>query len=401
MRKSKNRHVLFLVIGILASLSACEKEIRLHAVDYTPKIVMNGIISPDSVIEIAVSKSFLYTDTCTNKSLLKNASLALFVNGEQREIMRIERVDTIYGRDRLDHPYLAMITVFRSTMRPKIGDKIRVEASAEGFDPVWAETTIPQPPVINRMDTSTFFTSKKIINGKEDYSYTPYDPSNYNPLEMENLYRNMRIRASVTHSYSDNSPYFTLQLKTKINEPASPSGTRENPLYIYTNDDPIFKENYRNNILEELIEGGSSFKGIIYPDLVLFSDKLFRNNSYTLDFSITDYYTVQVVYLEYGEDPGDAMYNPYDRSILEVLNPPIEVLFTVITPELYPYFKTRDYNPNTDLVGFTMFSEPGITYSNVHGGIGIVGAISGTIARIHTPPFPGKNRVPRNIFASE
>ncbi|WP_298645821.1 DUF4249 family protein [uncultured Proteiniphilum sp.] len=395
MRRSKNRYILVLLIAIVASFPACEKEIRLNLTDYTPKIVMNGIISPDSLIEIGVSKSFLYTDTLSNNSLLKNASLTLFINGEKREMMRMERVDTIYGRDRLDHPYLAMISVFRSTVRPKTGDKIRIEASAEGFNPVRAETTIPTPPVINRIDTATFFTSKKIINSNENNSYNPYDPDKYNNLRMEELYRNMRIRMAVTHNSPGENPCFTLQLRTIISEPASLSGTVENYLYIYTNDDPVFKENYRNNILEDLISEGTSFKGIKYPDLALFSDKLFRDNRYTLDFSITDYYPVQITYLEYGVDPGDAIYNPHDRSIIEVLNPPVEVLFTVLTPELYPYFKMRDYNPNTDVVGFTMFSEPGITFSNVHNGIGIVGAVSGTIARINIPPFPGKNRVPR------
>jgi len=397
MRRSKNRYALALLIGILASLAACEKEVRINLDDYTPKIVMNGIISPDSIVEIGVSKSFLYTDTNSTNSLLRNAALTLFINDERRETMQMARVDTLYGRDRLDRPYLAMISVFRSTIRPKVGDKVRVEASAAGFNSAWAETTIPHPPVINRVDTATFFTAKKIISNSKNAPYNPYDPDDFINLQVEESYRNLRVKMEVSHRSPGRNPYFTLQLSSTFIDPASYSDTVENPLYIYTNDDPIFKENYRNNILEDLISEGTDLKGIKYPDVALFSDKLFRNNSYTLDFSITDYYLVMMTYLEHGEDPGDAIYNPYDRAILNVLNPPVDVLFTVITPELYPYFQTRDYNPNTDVVGFTMFSEPGLTFSNVHNGLGIVGAASTFSARIDIPPFPGgKNRVPRS-----
>ena len=42
-----------------------------------------------------------------------------------------------------------------------------------------------------------------------------------------------------------------------------------------------------------------------------------------------------------------------------------------------------------------MFSEPGLTDSNVHHGIGIAGAVSGTKAVIDIPPFSGKERIPK------
>jgi len=43
-----------------------------------------------------------------------------------------------------------------------------------------------------------------------------------------------------------------------------------------------------------------------------------------------------------------------------------------------------------------MFSEPEPTLSNVHDGIGIVGAVSGTKALINIPSFPGgREKIPR------
>ncbi|MDD3968496.1 MAG: DUF4249 family protein, partial [Proteiniphilum sp.] len=77
--------ILLMTLPLL--FAACEKEIRLDMYGYKPRIVMNGIISPDSLIEIRVSKSFLYTDTFTGKSKMEGATLTLYINGEEREKM--------------------------------------------------------------------------------------------------------------------------------------------------------------------------------------------------------------------------------------------------------------------------------------------------------------------------
>lgn len=399
MKNIQDKHI-WVLVGIIISFVACEKEIRFYMDDYTPKIVMNGIISPDSLIEIGVSKSFLYNDTSSGNSLLSNASLTLSINGEEKEKMRMVRMDTIYNSNRANHQYKTLITVFRSTVRPKTGDRIRIEASAEGFNAAWAETTIPIPPVINRIDTVTFFTSKKLFNSSGNYIRVPHHTDYIKHIKTEESYRNMRVRMGVTYNAPDiagNNQYFTLQLRTMFKQPEHMPipAEEENYLYIYTYDDPIFEESYHHSILEDIISKGTSFEGIEHLNLLFFSDKRFQHHSYTFDFSITGYYDIQTT-LNVKTDPGEGVYSTRNQTLTKVLNPPVEVLLTVISPELYTYFRMKGHDINTEPMGFIMFSEPEPTLSNVHNGIGIIGAISGIKEQINIQPFPGgREKIPR------
>lgn len=95
MIQSKYSKYPLLLLALLLLTTACEKVITLDTEMYVPKIVMNGILSPDSLIEIKVSKSFLYTDTTPNRNLIEQATLTLFVNNMEVEKLRMVRVDTI------------------------------------------------------------------------------------------------------------------------------------------------------------------------------------------------------------------------------------------------------------------------------------------------------------------
>ena len=397
MTKSNKRY-LALILTIVILFSACEKEIILNHSGYIPKIVMNAIISNDSLIEIRVSKSFLYTDTLSGKSLLEDASLTLFINGQEHEVLKMTGVDTIRNYDRLGFHYTALMSVFRSTIRPKIGDKIRIVASAKGLNSVWAETTIPVPPQINQIDTITFFTSKKIINTSDDYSPGFGYPRSYpENIKIEDQFRNIRIKMAITTASTNNgNQYFLLRIRKMTEQIELDSTIKGNYLYLYTDDDPIFEENHQNKILEDLMNEGPDFEEEKYFDSELFSNKLFSNNQYTLDFSVTDYYYTHTTYEEKETETGHYPPIIYIPLHTEVFNPPLEVQFTIISPELYPYFKKGKYDPHSDEESFKLISEPEITFGNVHNGIGIIGAVSNAKVQIEIPPFPGgKNKVPR------
>lgn len=176
----------FLLIALLLTIAACDRVITLDTGNHVPKIVMNGILSPDSLIEIRVSKSFLYTDTFSSRGLMDRATLTLFIDGVEKETMRRIRVDTVSSRDRL-FEYTALVSVYRSTIRPKVGQRVRVEATAEGHLPAWAETSVPVPPTIRGVDTVTFYTTKRIIHN--DY---------YNSLPESGMFQNLRIKMDVS-----------------------------------------------------------------------------------------------------------------------------------------------------------------------------------------------------------
>lgn len=393
MMKSDNRYLPFLLTAILAIFSACQKEIILDHHGYTPKIVMNGIISPDSIIEIKVSKSFLYTDTFPDNTLLKDATLTLLINGQEREKMVLSYIDTIREYSgHFNNPVL--LSVFRSTIRPKIGDLIRIEASAEGYNTAWAETTIPIPPQINRIDTFTFLTTKNIINtGYSNITHIDYSRIYPKNISEEEQFRNLRLKMAITTG-SGASQYFLLRVRA-MTEKIDMDKWGFWYFLIYTDDDPVFNESYQNNIIEDVILDGTHIAGRKYSSALLFSNKLFRNNQYTLDFSLTGYYYIHTEY-EQKENENGYGWDVYPIST-EVFNPPLEVQFTLITPELYPYYRKINEDSDRDENPLLVVSEPEITFSNVHNGIGIVGAESSAKAQIEIPPFPGgENRVPRS-----
>ncbi|MEA4916282.1 DUF4249 family protein [Proteiniphilum sp.] len=402
MMKAKQIYLSIVPIALLAILLACQREIILDNNGYIPKIVMNGIISPDSLIEIRVGRSFLYTDRRDDKSLLKDASLTVFINGEERDKMQMIRIDTISDTDWRGN-FTGYKTLYRSSVRPKVGDRVRIEASAEGFNDAWAETSIPVPPQINRVDTSTFFTSKKIVHdGYGEYSNIDYSSIYPENIKVEGQYRNLRIKMAITAS-PESSQYYQLRVRQMTENLGLEYYPLENYFYIYTDDDPVFDESYENKILEDLILEGIDFEGTKNFTSLLFSNKLFRNNEYTLDFSLTNYYFIHTEYEkienenenEWGWGVPPSTYIPVHT---ETLNPPLEVRFTLISPELYPYYRKFNDVTNQDENPLLIISEPEITFSNVHNGIGVVGAVSNVKIQIGIPPFPGgKNMVPRTF----
>lgn len=366
-------------MALLLAITACERVITLNTESYVPRIVMNGILSPDSLIEIKVSKSSLYTDTTLDRSFMDQAALTLFINGIKAETMQRVRVDTVSGSDRL-FGYTALVSVYRSTVYPKAGDRVRVEASARGHLPTWAETTIPTPPTIHRVDTATFFTSKPLISNGYSLSLTE-----------EGLYQNMRIKMEVSAGTPGTTRQFLLQTRIMAEEIAEYPGLPSRFLFLYTDDDPVFEESYRSSLLEELLSEGY-LEGKKRYDAALFSNKLFGDNRYTLNFSITDYY---YSYTTYEERETEWGYPVYVAVKTEQFKPPLEVLFTVISPELLPYYRETGHDPLSDEASFELISEPELTYSNVHNGIGVVGAVSPVKTQINIPPFPGgENSVP-------
>lgn len=102
-----------------------------------------------------------------------------------------------------------------------------------------------------------------------------------------------------------------------------------------------------------------------YP---IFSTRLFCNNAYTLQISTTNHYAPDI---KVEKDENGTFYYSEKSS---VLNPPIEIRVLSISPDLYLYYKSND--PGYFDGEFISLKEPLLTYSNVHNGIGIVGAVA-------------------------
>lgn len=360
---------LFLILFI-----ACERQLDFDFSKEKPLIVMNGIIQPDEAIEVYISKSYSILDTSSYAMHLKDASVELHINDKFVEKLKLISIDS------LSSPKRGRST-FRSEAHAKIGDRVRIVATAPGLETAWAETVIPEPPTIGKVDTASFLLmTQSDVNIYGGYgSYQSY----YEGITYEPFYRMLRLNIDVERAKNSNSQYFLLRLWVNIPSNLEGYDFFPTPLFLDTKDDPIFANDPKNSIFDTLFEKNYSFPGSAY-----FSDKAFKNNNYTLNVSTFGYYYSDIKTVK-GED-GVSKYVSH-----EVKNLPIEIKVYSVSPDLYSYMKERESGIyETD--GLSYITEPKVTDTNVHNGIGYVGAMSYAHKQIATPVFNGKeDEIPR------
>ena len=373
---------LLLVIILIAS---CERVLDVDFSNEKPLIVMNGVIEPGKPIYVSISKSFPFTDIDSMAPFLKDASVELHINGKFIEKMQLQRIDDTMYKPRKRTSY------FHSTAHAKIGDRVRIEAKAPGLETAWAETVIPSPPTIEKVDTTTYL--NMLQSGNNDYyDVIPWNGhggygGNYNKIpeiSYEPFFRMMRLHIDIRKSKDDEPQYFLLSLY-KL-EPSDNPEFEHIPtgLFVGTVDDPIFAKDPKNSFLERLFNEGNSLS-----HSTAFTDNLFKDNSYTLNVTTTGYYTSKVEYEKPEEGSSVRKYINH-----EVRNPPIEVRVYSLSKDYYSYLKANE-SSGYDME-FSYISEPTTTYTNVHNGIGFLGSMSYAYKRIETPPFSGKeNEIPR------
>ncbi|MEA4980019.1 MAG: DUF4249 domain-containing protein [Petrimonas sp.] len=352
------------LIFFLTLLLACERQLDVDFSNEKPLIVMNGIIEPDVPITVSISKSFLFTDTDSTAPYLKDVSVELHINNKLIEKMQLTGVDSTKQSSRRGVSY------FRSVSHAKIGDRVRLEAKAPGLETVWAETVIPAPPTIEKVDTVTYITP--VQSGNDSYYYGYY--GNVPNVTVEPFFRMMRLHIGLRAPKSNEPNYFGLRISKLA--PSSSPDYEYVPLglFIDTQEDPIFANDPKNSFFDAIFEKNSRYSG----SLVFFTDNLFKNGAYALNVSTMGYYTV----VEINEED------------YEVRNPPLEIIVSALSPELYRYLKSTEGRRYDDELYF--ISEPKVTFTNVNNGIGVVGAISDVRKRIRPALYPGgKNTVPR------
>ncbi len=370
------KNILFSIIIVLTS-AACERQFNVDFENEKPLIVMNGVVEPDKPIEITVSKSFPFLNTDSAAAYVKDASVMLHINGKYVENMQLTGVDNALNTSRRGRSF------FRSVAHANIGDRVRIEVSAPDMETAWAETVIPTPPTIGKVETTPF-----LIMAETDGSYGNYggygDVYDRIPeISREPFLRMLRLHIDVQRADNNNSQYFLLNLMAVVDPEKTIYNNSRYGLYINTQDDPIFANDPKNSIFDALFEKSYGFSGSR-----LFSDNAFKNNAYTLNVSTYGYYYIDIEYEE-NEDGAPSNYKSHT-----VRNLPIEIQVSSLASGWYAYLKSKETGAYDD-EGLGFISEPKITSSNVHNGIGFLGSMSQATKIIETPPFDGKeNEVP-------
>lgn len=305
-------------------LMSCYQEIDIEKYREKPKIVMQGFVS-DEGIKATLSKSWFVKDGRPADCGLDNANVMLFVDGKNEGTVPRSGKGT-YELKRKFNP----------------GNNIRIEVSDKGMDGISSEVTVPQPPVIENSEC-TFENNSENGTGRFSFRLKFHDDPH-----TEDYYAICLEYMELTADEEFN--LFSKRL-----------------LDMDIKDEPLLKPEI--GIFEDWISDGTPE----YDGFYIFNDRKINGQSYTLNLSAYIYMYLQekqlkIIQTEEGRVPQDATCR-------------LSIKLMKISEGYYRYCDSMSKDA-IDEFGSIGLAEPVKIYSNIAGGIGILGAY--TAASIET-----------------
>ena len=240
------KHLLYtLLLGVF--LTSCYRKIDLDEYRTTPKIVINSVVSPDTVVMASITRTWFYPDKKPYVNL-PHAHVELYINNQYIETMQWKTLNNPRNPDQPD-------TLFLSNTIPAEGDRIKIVASTPEYGTVTAEDIIPKKvPIKNASHTI------KKGNGVYQGTISDYFEIYYEVTFDEFPEKNNYYLAKITQIKTGYYGYY----ETEID-------------YI----DPVFKE--QDAILDESM----AFNGLEKRGGALFTDQSINGQTYTLQIKET------------------------------------------------------------------------------------------------------------------
>ena len=314
--------LLFILTGCLLS---CEKDIAFKGTITDPLLVLNSLLTPDSVASVHLSQSRFILGDIKPFAHISDANVFLFVNGTLKEQLTHDDNGQYIG-----------------TFLPKPGDEVRMEVKSHGYDPVSSQTMIPHNPNVVVSDST--------VTVEKWESETPNQPNTI----FKTRRRNMQVQLKLTDAADQENYYY---IKATIN--------------FYRHGELVRQENIKLK-LSELLKNNSADSENIFEDVFgdggttdrtenLFSDAYVNGKEILFDFSFDDTLEsskyVNGVKVESSHD---------DELIVEYI---IEI--AEISKDFHLYIVSGNKAANAEDAGF---SEPIQVHSNIENGLGILGA---------------------------
>lgn len=306
----------YIIISLLVvPLLSCIKTLDFDDEGFADQLVLNSIISTDSVFTASFSKS---------TSILENDY------GSSHPV--IDGALDLYENDQLLAHLNSSTGVFRAPgIIPRAGNTYKAVATSRGRQVV-AQTTLPSPADVVAIDTSI----------------------------VENSNNNKTIHLKIQLNDAPGEDYYRLTLIHEylvvIRYPDQNNNKPTNTYYLYKesshiqSDDPVFKSVY-NNSGEEVFDMGPENRYQIFPD------QLFEGKVHTVKVSST--------YFHNYYNPGDPYLYGTPRHIYDRFT----VYVQHLSKDLYNYLK---YLELYDYYHDNPIAEPVPVYSNISNGAGIL-----------------------------
>ncbi len=319
--KSKHYIISLLLIASIGIFS-CREPIDISVPDTEKKIVLNGLINPDSTVKVNLSRSISILENDDKIRFLENASVKLYEDDIFREDLQYD----VNG-------------YYRGTVYPQIGKTYKITAEYSPLETVDAETEILQVPTISEINAEPDFYSD---------TQTWYDTETGEPFDTTINTLN-QVKINITLKDPPNQiNYYLLTFSAKLAQ-----YMQYPPDY-----EPIFV-GYKMTSLEYDSNNLNWENYFRSRDLVgyVFNDNLFDGENYSINTTVWPYgYYYSGGYTE----PDNAL----DR---------IYVNLHAITEDFYQY--VISYSKYQDIEGNPL-AEPVNILSNVHNGFGLFSGYS-------------------------
>ncbi|MBN2807289.1 MAG: DUF4249 domain-containing protein [Prolixibacteraceae bacterium] len=350
----KNSYIL-LIATVTLLFSACQKEVEFDKKLIRPKLVINSFIETDSLIDVKVSASKTIPGLETSYKWLNDATVKLFVNDVEKEILQgypIEIEDSedhywYYNNDtRPTYGYRTLNT------RAENGKSYRIEVSHKDYDAAYAETSLPENPNL------LSYESEEITQ-----NYYGYDQ------RAVQISIRFKDKANEKNYYRINIKAFTGTWYPNFSEKDDTTGViqlRTNYYGNVTSDDKLLNPDQED--ANDFLFGSPN------NSYNLFTDELIDGKEHELTFSISPnnnsvWYNGEL--MVFGEKPGEFYH--------------LTIQLQALTRDAYLYMRSSYAQM---WYGDDFFSEPVQAYSNIENGVGIFSGFSATSFEIKKGEYP-------------
>lgn len=325
------RNILF--IPLLVLLVSCTRDVPLDLPRVPPRLVLNAPVTSDADVTAFLSKSWFILDTVTNDGVT-GGTIQVYINDRLKGTMQPAADTKFAGQYVLPG------------CRAGGGDRLKLVASAPGFDPVEGETVMPGRPEVLSVDTARYI-------APEHY---------WGMMPHLRLYIRFQDEAGKRNYYR-----LIVEKQTEYIKGDSvivSSSMYQTDMYIVEQfnlkyEDPVFRLTTTNPTIEQL--DGYTCRGT-------FPDDTFDGEEYTVRSSF---------YPVYDSYKGD--------SVTTVVH--YDVRLMTVSSDYYQYLTVvRNLSISLGDAYLDGLLEPAATYTNVKGGFGIV-AGSQLYHRRFTMPF--------------
>ena len=321
------KKIIFIISVVVASvLQSCEYDydIEKHFGPFTPQVVLNSLITPDSVI-----KGDIYWTKHIN---------------DKADVRRVEEFHAkLYEDGEVIFDEACSSGIMLTDIHPKVGASYQIELTVPEYGVVKASTNIPL--------STSYFSSYEGAKGGGDYGGSYY--STYQHYIIDNVVTKQQSRALWLRSvfkYSDKSSDFVYNLY--LNNPFCDQINAVRDSYEWAD---------RGSEI-----GHESFVRIPYKNIA---------KSLPLKFSTTTFGD-KYDYIITGEDEwGLPIYERVDTPVVSR-----NLLLITPSDDYDKYFKTAYRQFNFGDTGLPIFNEIVSVYSNVENGVGI---FAGYVSEIH------------------